>query len=333
MFVLQLKTWVPNDSVSENDFMRAHRKIQENRRAILKDACRKYHKEPPRDVAAHMDKNTMLVDDEHKMMYCFVPKVASTNWKRVFLVLRGIFTSTNVSQYTANRSLRKLRTFRSYKKDDRNHILDTYTKFLFVRHPYSRILSAFKNKLSPDTDFERADYWKNTIGMQIIWRYRRLQNRSHAAWRNISRGYDLRFEEFVKFISDTDRPQQQNKHWKEIYKRCFPCDIDYDIIGKFETLDDDAKYTLKIAKVDKIVAFPKPDASSPTNSSNIATLESYYEKVPRENLQNLVRRYSLDFALFGYSSHTLAADPYYKSSNSSAVSVNLNWSEGLHLFD
>ncbi len=315
---------------TEEDFMTAQEKIQENRRSILREGCRKFYTKPSRDIMSNgIDKNTLIVDDEHKLLYCFVPKVACTNWKRVFLVLSGIYKSTNeVSQYTANRSLKNLRTFRNLKKEERTRILETYTKFLFVRHPFSRVLSAFKNKLSPESSFERAEYWRNTIGMQILFKNRRLSPLNRTAW---NRTYDLRFEEFVKHIGNPNRPLPQNKHWKEIVERCYPCDIDYDIIGKFETLNEDAKYILKLANVDHLVDFPKPDASSPTNSSNVTTLESYYEQVPKEDLLNLIRRYRLDFALFGYSPNTQVADPLFQK-NSVTKLENMSWTEDLRLF-
>ena len=302
------------DPVKEEEFMLAQERLQKQRRAILKDGCHKYYDEPPRDIAANgVDHNTILVDDQHKLFYCFVPKVACTNWKRVFLVLGGHYKRTNIekiSQYTANRSLRKLRTFKSLNQEERTRALQTYTKFLFVRHPFSRLLSAFKNKLSPESTFERADYWRNSIGVQILWRNRHMTPYNSTHWKDmLNKGYNLRFEEFVKHVGNPKRPLPQNKHWKEISERCYPCDIDYDIIGKFETMDNDVNYILKRAKVDHLVHFPKPDASSPTNSSNITTLESYYEQVPQHDMQNLIKRYRLDFNLFGYLPSTQDPDP------------------------
>ncbi|XP_072030649.1 carbohydrate sulfotransferase 11-like [Amphiura filiformis] len=323
-----------NDETNEHDeeqnFMDAQERRQENRRAILSEGCRKFYNGPPRDVIANgIDKNTLIVDDEHKLLYCFVPKIACTNWKQVFLVLGRIYKSTNdVSQYLANRSMRKLKTFRNLQKDERTRILNTYTKFIFVRHPFSRLLSAFKNKLSPDSSFERAQYWRNTIGTQIMYKNRRLNPLNRTSLLDLKH-YDLRFEEFVRHVGNPSHPLPQNKHWKEISERCYPCDINYDVIGKFETLNEDARYILKLAKVHD-VEFPKPDASSPTNSSNLTTLEAYYEQVPKQDMQNLIRRYRLDFELFGYSPHTQDSDPFYR--NTTTDTENMSWTDDISLY-
>lgn len=37
----------------------------------------------------------LLVDHKHQVMYCYVPKVGCTNWKRIFLMLRGDFEVDN----------------------------------------------------------------------------------------------------------------------------------------------------------------------------------------------------------------------------------------------
>ena len=53
-----------------------------------------------------VDHNTILVDDQLKVFYCFEPKFVCTNWKRVLLVLGGHYKGINIdkiSQYTAKR--------------------------------------------------------------------------------------------------------------------------------------------------------------------------------------------------------------------------------------
>ena len=57
-----------------------------------------------------------------------------------------------------------------YKKK-RNKILDTYNKFMFVRHPFDRVLSAYKDKLEKKDKESRYDFHRE-VGRRIIKKYR-----------------------------------------------------------------------------------------------------------------------------------------------------------------
>lgn len=46
--------------------------------------------------------NHILVDHTHKLLYCYVPKVACTNWKRVMMVLTGQSNASNLMDIPAN---------------------------------------------------------------------------------------------------------------------------------------------------------------------------------------------------------------------------------------
>ena len=45
-------------------------------------------------------------------------------------------------------------------------------------------------------------------------------------------------------------------HWKQVEKLCFPCAFDFDFIGHFETLQEDADYLLSKAGFNDRVEFP-----------------------------------------------------------------------------
>ena len=89
----------------------------------------------------------------------------------------------------------------------------------------------------------------------------------------------------------------------ENYRFCRPCDVTYDVIGKYETLSDDAKYLLKRAKVDDIVRFPKSEgnAVTSTHSSDHEGLITAYKQIPFQDIDKIVKRYKMDFLLFNYS--------------------------------
>ncbi|XP_033097999.1 carbohydrate sulfotransferase 11-like [Anneissia japonica] len=271
---------------------------QKARLSTLQTACTVTKHKSKFDVVLNPP-NNLYVDCEHKLLYCSIPKIASTNWKRVLLVLAGkMKTIHSENQLYVNRiGSRQLKRFRDLKLPDRQAVMYTYIKFLFVRHPFSRVLSVFRNKLEPNSTFERAHAWQKRLGRFIIRKYR--QHNKQQSQQNVEHKYDLTFGEFIKYIIDRNM-NSENGHWREMYQMCFPCDIPYTFIGKFETLTTDAQHLLAVANANKKVQFPPSSASSPTNSSNDTIFNEYFKDIPRQDIEALYKRYQLDFRLFGY---------------------------------
>lgn len=68
----------------------------------------------------------------------------------------------------------------------------------------------------------------------------------------------------------------------------------YNVIGKYETLLDDAWLVLKKAHLQ--ISFPRSDRPSNTNS----LVEDYTSQLTQEELLHLYHIYELDFRLFDY---------------------------------
>ena len=66
-----------------------------------------------------------------KILYCVMPKAASRQWRAML--------------YRFNTGGGELR-LRKFTPDQQNQMWKTYFKFTFVREPFERILSAYKDK-------------------------------------------------------------------------------------------------------------------------------------------------------------------------------------------
>lgn len=102
----------------------------------------------------------------------FLLQVACTNWKRIFMVLTGRSNASDVLSIPANEAHSKsvYLTLRNYTTLDATRLLNTYTKFLFVRHPFERLLSAYRNKL--EQNYLSSKYFKERIGKYIVQNFR-----------------------------------------------------------------------------------------------------------------------------------------------------------------
>ena len=87
------------------------------------------------------DLSFITVDDENKIIYCSIPKVSSTTWTRVLGDLRGL--DKNTKHIHSKKWWRRLYQYTDEEKLKR---IQTYFKFLFVREPLHRLLSAYKDK-------------------------------------------------------------------------------------------------------------------------------------------------------------------------------------------
>ena len=119
---------------------------------------------------------------------------------------------------------------------------------MFVREPLHRMVSAYKNK------FLQIPGYTKDIRKEIVKEFR-------------PESYDpdgknfVSFPEFIQYFSDN---KTRNQHWRQYEKICHPCVIDYDFIGHYETLKEDAPLLLKMAGIKESAKFPPIHKSTST---------------------------------------------------------------------
>lgn len=246
----------------------------------------------------------IFVDDARRLLYCEVPKVACTNWKRILLILTGRMNTTQPEALGSNDvhgRLEKtyLRRLDSFNINEIQHRLDTYYKFLFVREPFERILSAYHNKFTSRYN----DMFKRVFGRKIVKNYR-----LNPTNESLHGGHDVTFEEFVAYLLDpkTTKRRPFNAHWRQYYDLCQPCLVHYDLIGKYETLNDDADLALTQIGVRRALAFP---TANPRRVRTSDLLAHKFANISAANIHQLWRLYSNDFSLFGYTRPRFGVDP------------------------
>lgn len=231
--------------------------------------------------------NHILVDHTHKLLYCYVPKVACTNWKRVMMVLTGQSNVSNLMDIPANVAHANSSTIRlaDLPTAEIKRVLTEYTLFLIARHPFERLLSAYRNKFADN--ITSSKYFQARYGKHIIKKYRPT-----ASVDEMDSGANVSFPEFVTYL--LTEGVDTNEHWTPIYDLCLPCSLNYHFIGHYETLSQDAKTILEMIGAPPIV-FPVTRAGHTKDR-----LREYFQQLSIFTIEHLYKKYLADFKLFGY---------------------------------
>ncbi|XP_053134658.1 carbohydrate sulfotransferase 14 [Hemicordylus capensis] len=259
--------------------------LQDIRNRTIRTMCGQ--KNMPRglwDLSASQRRTVLkhiLVNDKHRFLYCYVPKVACSNWKRILKVLDGALENVNVNLKMDHK--RDLVFLSDMKPDEIHYRLKHYFKFIFVRDPMERLLSAYRNKFGEIKEYQLK------YGVEIVKRYRKNPGKST--------GDDVTFSEFLRYLLD-EEVERMNEHWMPIYNLCQPCVISYDFIGSYERLNEDANYILERVQAPSFVRFP--ERQSWYKPVTPESLHYYLCNSPKGLLKELLPKYILDFSLFAY---------------------------------
>ncbi|XP_072379231.1 carbohydrate sulfotransferase 11-like isoform X1 [Diabrotica undecimpunctata] len=229
----------------------------------------------------------ILVDHNHKLLYCYVPKVACTNWKRVMMVLTGESNTTNPIKISASAAHLDNSTLKLSQLNllEVKECLRDYTLFLVARHPFERLLSAYRNKFLDNSPTNK--YFKLRYGKHIIGKYRQ-----HPSKADLQTGANVTFREFIQYL--IKEGVRTNEHWAPIYDLCLPCTLNYTFISHYETITDDSTTILRMVKAPNLVF---PVTKSKRTKDN---LRFYFQQLSIYEIEFLYKLYEADFKLFGY---------------------------------
>jgi len=105
------------------------------------------------------------------------------------------------------------------------------------------------------------------------------------------------FAEFVEYVvNKSSSGELLDPHWRPQHQLCHPCYVEYDFIGRFENLKNDAKYALS-----KLCARSRRNITLPfVNAFEGRPASSYFANVSHDIVRKLIRIYKVDYQLFGY---------------------------------
>ena len=266
--------------------LQSHLTMQRNRNSTIHRICgptrsiKNFTREQSMNLFDHM-----IVDDTHRLIYCYIPKVGCSNWRRVMHVLAG--------KYKHVEDIKRLEYFdfkflSHYSHKEIDYRLKNYFKFIFVRHPLDRLFSAWDNKFHNGNTAMHKKF-----GILIVKNYRKNPPKN-------PQGNDVTLVEYFKYLVDTPNIQL-NEHWVPSYELCQPCYVDYNFIGRFEDMGNESAILLKLLGLSENVTYPAPQHDVVMeHMPDDAKIEEWH-KVSPELFQKVLKKYAQDFHLFGYS--------------------------------
>ena len=186
-------------------------------------------------------------------------------------------------------------TLDKFSESEASLRLSNYTTFFFTRNPVTRLFSAYRNKF---TDKENA-YYPADYGTRIIKKYR-----LNATEDELKTGKNVKFEEFAMFVADADTHMSVDEHWRQMADICEPCQVNYDYVGRYETLSEDTENLLKELNLDHLIQIPSKSSVLHYYGKNLkptpTSLGEMFKNVSFSYLHKLWEYYKMDFLLFRY---------------------------------
>ncbi|XP_053883781.1 carbohydrate sulfotransferase 9-like [Malaclemys terrapin pileata] len=255
------------------------------RRDTLNSTCLMNNLSHSQSKLKHDVATRIFVEHNHKFIYCEVPKVGCSNWKKIILLLTlNLSRKANEVDHDLIHQTSLIKRLSSYPSDYQEKLLTSYTKVMFTRDPLERLVSAYRDKL-----LHSEPYYSITVANEIKATCRKNENSTEK----------VTFQEFVNFIL-TKKQEHLDIHWKPMFLLCDPCNIHYDIMGKFETLEQDSEHVLRNIGAPEDMHYPNfKKYGSEKRTSDDITLE-YLGKLSSEKIEKIKKLYQMDFALFNY---------------------------------
>ncbi|CAK8694586.1 unnamed protein product [Clavelina lepadiformis] len=242
--------------------------IQEERKATVNRACGEWKN----TCVRHPESFSGIHSRSYNVGVCDIPECGGSGWRNIIYEM-----DKNDISIGNNRTISPEDSF----------------KIIVVRHPFQRLAAAYRYQLR----VESSAYFAQ-LSRTIVEKYKHQRNSSNAKNQAYHGSNDvLTFEDFVNFVL-YDENAQESRLWQTFSESCNLCDVRYDAILKYETLEEDFNYlqqTLGFQDKYKDMFF----------KNNFMTVADYKVETSFKqlatNLQDaLYKKFLPDFQMFGY---------------------------------
>ncbi|XP_064100078.1 carbohydrate sulfotransferase 8-like isoform X2 [Macrobrachium nipponense] len=244
--------------------------------------------------------SSFQVDWADEVMFCWQYKVGSTAWNALFAHL---LNQTRVIRAKTFYDMREIMAVKN--ASDMKKALKFY-RFMIVRHPFERLLSAYRDRIEDTT---HRSWQREFFGPQILAVTRPKLKESEMKTSG-SLSVIPTFTEFVQYLLETHM-DKYDPHWAPFWKHCAPCAVSYHAIGKRETQLQDERFILEESGLATKANLKILEENAHQGRGDTQKLMlKYFSTLNLSTLEKLYRRYEVDFYLFGYDVQLLLNELY-----------------------
>ncbi|XP_066942791.1 carbohydrate sulfotransferase 11-like isoform X2 [Macrobrachium rosenbergii] len=305
--------------MSEEEYTTA-KEVNRARQIRLQRACQKFSTSTANvflDIMTHAKGNFYKLDGRYflpqspfatsfqvdwadEMMFCWQYKVGSTAWNALFA------HRLNQTRVIRAKTFYDMREIMAVKKaSDMKKALKFY-RFMIVRHPFERLLSAYRDRIEDTT---HRSWQREFFGPQIL-AVTRPQLKESEMKTSGSLSVIPTFSEFVRYLLETHM-DKYDPHWAPFWKHCVPCAVSYHAIGKRETQAQDKRFILEESGLATKANLKILEENAHQGRGDTQKLMlKYFSTLKQSTLEKLYRRYEVDFYLFGYDVQPLLNELY-----------------------
>ncbi len=189
------------------------------------------------------------------------------------------------------------------------------TRLLVVRHPFNRLISAFRDKLDQyKTANLEDDFYYKSYGWRAVDKHRKKalerfgpdffsEDNNFGMPVPVDRQYKHSpkqpcFWEFVQEVLAGVR----DEHWDPIASFCSVCDLEYNIIVHFEKLEFESQFVENLIDSNHVSkqGLMHFNPTLPLGMTQDELTKLYFQQLSAQDVEGLYKLYELDFRLFGY---------------------------------
>ena len=286
----------------------------------IQRVCKKYNVKHSKLIG----RNLIHVDRNHRIGFCNHAKVGSSTWRyhmrdllppKIFKKLAKKYKLA--AEDNPLKWLRAMNTYysipkntvsggSSYKKSPYsiNNFLRSHQilSFSFVRHPFERLVSAYNDKFvnTRGKYFKAFEWWFgkqvsfSSFADLVLYQYRTRCYPNNTPTSRISTN-----------LADENCEHKIDTHWRPFAFKCSYCDINYDLIGRKETWNDDIDYIIRKRGLEKVLPLQKAHIAHHASKeymhqSTEEMAKEYFNTLSQKQKEDLYHMFRLDFEMFNY---------------------------------